>query len=411
MKYLSVCSGIEAATVAWEPLGWEPVGFSEIEPFPAAVLNHRFPGVKNYGDMTKFKEWNIERGSIDLLVGGTPCQSFSIAGLRKGLTDPRGNLMLTYGAIADHLRPRWIVWENVPGVLSSFSGENPPSELQPGQTWETTETSDFGGFLSMLAELGYGFAYRILDAQYIRVESHERAVPQRRRRIFVVGYLGDWRRAAAVLFESESLRRNTPPSRKAGERVAGCLTTGFGSRGIDSDQIANGNYQVSHTLNAHGGSGRLDYESETFIPSVSGTLQNNGKAAGSATQQDAENGMLVTQEVSPALRAQENTSNRLDSMAVVAFAQNSRDELREMEVPGALAAKPGMKQTSYLRQGLRVRRLTPKECSRLQGFPDNWAKIPWKGKPAEQCPDGPQYKSYGNSIAVNVMRWIGERIS
>ena len=164
MRYLSVCSGIEAASVAWHPLGWEPVGFSEIEPFPCAVLAHRFPNVKNYGDMTKHKEWNIEPGTVELLVGGTPCQAFSVAGLRRGLEDPRGNLMLTFGAIANHLRPTWIVWENVPGVLSSDGGR------------------DFGTFLGMLGELGYGFAYRVLDAQYF-------GVAQRRRRVFLVGYL------------------------------------------------------------------------------------------------------------------------------------------------------------------------------------------------------------------------------
>jgi DNA (cytosine-5)-methyltransferase 1 len=186
MKYLSLCSGIEAATVAWHPLGWEAVAYSEIERFPSEVLAHHYPNTPNLGDMTKFKEWSIE-SNVDLLVGGTPCQSFSVAGLRKGLDDPRGNLMLTYLAIADKYRPKWLVWENVPGVLSSNGGH------------------DFASFLRGLGELGYGFAYRVLDAQYF-------GVAQRRRRVFVVGYLGDWRPAAKVLFESESLRRDTPPS-------------------------------------------------------------------------------------------------------------------------------------------------------------------------------------------------------
>ena len=146
MKYLSVCSGIEAASVAWHHLGWQPVGFSEIEPFPSAVLAHHFPTVPNYGDMTKHEQWPIKPGTVDLLVGGTPCQSFSVAGLRKGLADPRGNLMLTYLAIAARLKPRWIVWENVPGVLSSNGGR------------------DFGSFLGALGQLGYGWAYRVLDA-------------------------------------------------------------------------------------------------------------------------------------------------------------------------------------------------------------------------------------------------------
>src|SRR3990172_1971070 len=121
MRYLSVCSGIEAATVAWYPLGWTPVAFSEIEPFPSKVLAHHYPNTPNLGDMTKFKEWT-DYDDINLLVGGTPCQSFSVAGLRKGLDDPRGNLMLTYGVVAKRYQPWWIVWENVPGVLSSHKG-------------------------------------------------------------------------------------------------------------------------------------------------------------------------------------------------------------------------------------------------------------------------------------------------
>ena len=208
MRYLSVCSGIEAATVAWHPLGWEAAAFAEIEAFPAAVLAHHYPAVPNYGDMTKHKEWDL--GAIDLLVGGTPCQSFSVAGLRKGLDDPRGNLMLTYLAIADQRRPRWLVWENVPGVLSSNGGK------------------DFGTFLGALAELGYGFAYRVLDAQFF-------GVAQRRRRVFVVGYLGDWRPAAAVLFEPESLRGDTAPRRETGQKVAGTFTARVNSGGWGSD--------------------------------------------------------------------------------------------------------------------------------------------------------------------------------
>jgi DNA-cytosine methyltransferase len=151
VRYLSVCSGIEAASVAWHPLGWQAVGFSEIEAFPRAVLAQRWPDVPLYGDMTQFKGW--PDAAFDVLVGGTPCQSFSVAGLRKGLDDPRGNLMLVYLAIADRDRPEWLVWENVPGVLSSNSGR------------------DFGAFLGGLAELGYGFAYRVLDAQYFGLPS------------------------------------------------------------------------------------------------------------------------------------------------------------------------------------------------------------------------------------------------
>ena len=171
------------------------------------MLAHHYPDVPNYGDMTKHKEWKND-GTVELICAGTPCQSFSVAGLRKGLDDPRGNLTLTYLAVLAQYRPRWMVWENVPGVLSVDGGKV------------------FGAFLGGLAELGYGFAYRVLDAQYF-------GVAQRRRRVFVVGYLGDWRPAAAVLFERESLCWNPAPSREAGKGIAPTIRSGAenGGRG------------------------------------------------------------------------------------------------------------------------------------------------------------------------------------
>jgi DNA (cytosine-5)-methyltransferase 1 len=208
MRFLSVCSGIEAASVAWKPLGWEAAAFAEIEPFPCSVLAHHYPTVPNLGDMTKFQEWPDV--AVDLLCGGTPCQSFSVAGLRKGLADPRGNLMLTFGAIAARYRPKWLVWENVPGVLSSNGGR------------------DFGAFLGMLGQLGYGFAYRVLDAQYF-------GVAQRRRRVFVVGCLGDWRSAAAVLFERHSLSGHPAPSRKAGKAAPTIPSRSTAGGGLGTD--------------------------------------------------------------------------------------------------------------------------------------------------------------------------------
>ena len=221
MRFGSVCSGIEAASVAWRPLGWEAAWLAEIEPFPSAVLAHHYPTVR--GDMTKFAEWPDD--AIDLLCGGTPCQSFSVAGLRKGLDDPRGNLMLTFGAIAARYRPRWLVWENVPGVLSSNEGR------------------DFGAFLGMLGQLGYGFAYRVLDAQYF-------GVAQRRRRVFVVGCLGDWRSAAAVLFERHSVSGHPAPSRQAGQgAAAGTLRSTDGGSDIDHARAA---HLVAHALTGEG---------------------------------------------------------------------------------------------------------------------------------------------------------------
>ena len=212
VRYASVCDGIGAAHVAWKPLGWECAWTSEIEPFPAAVVDHHF-GFANIGDMTKITEEMLNGyGPVDLLAGGTPCQSFSVAGLRGGLADPRGNLALRFVQLAAVMQPKWIVWENVPGVLSSGKGR------------------DFGTFLGALGELGYGFAYRVLDAQWF-------GVAQRRRRVFVVGYLGDWRRAAAVLFERESVFGN-PPTR--GAKGQGITSSPQGIAGNVSSKWAKG---------------------------------------------------------------------------------------------------------------------------------------------------------------------------
>ena len=195
MRYGSVCSGVEAASVAWHELGWEPVFFSEIEKFPSEVLAHHYPDVPNHGDMTKFKEWGYDSGSIDVLVGGTPCQSFSVAGLRGGLQDERGNLALVFMQMVEHLKPEWVIWENVPGVLSSNGGR------------------DFGSILGAMVELGYGWAYRILDAQYF-------GVPQRRRRVFLVGHSsGCPRRAASILFEFDSSAGDFEKGREEGQKI------------------------------------------------------------------------------------------------------------------------------------------------------------------------------------------------
>lgn len=366
MKYGSVCSGVEAATAAWHPLGWEPQWFSEIEKFPSAVLAHHYPDVPNLGDMTQFKEWPIDR-SIDLLVGGTPCQSFSVAGLRKGLDDPRGNLMLTYLAIAAQYQPKWLVWENVPGVLSSQRGR------------------DFGTFLGALGQLGYGFAYRVLDAQYF-------GVAQRRRRVFVVGYLGDWRRAAAVLFERESMSGHPAPSREAGQKAAPTVTQGApfsrtGNQRVEAEAI------VAQCLTTRTGSA-YDPTTET-LPIAFG-------AQNSANQGDS-----VSTEVTPTL-------DKSKTPAVAIQAQALKEKQPKSQGFGIDDSGVSYTLTSGDRHAVgtqsAVRRLTPTECERLQGFSDDFTQIPWRNKPAEDCPDGPRYKAMGNSMAVPVMRWIGERI-
>lgn len=541
-RYVSIFSGVEAASLAWEPLGWEPVAFSEIEPFPCAVLAERWPDVPNLGDITKI-DWKEEiDGAIDLVVGGSPCQSFSVAGKREGLKGASG-LMFEYIRCVQELRPRWFLWENVPGALTSEDG------------------GAFGQLLSEMDELGYGLAWRVLDAQFF-------GVAQRRRRLFLVGHLGA-ESPAEVLFEPDCLSGNPQSSREKrkelarragrsaacagfkysaaprantigyaeeqantltadwhapavfplpstalsqyGIEVAGCLT----ARGDSSPCADRGQNIVCMTgtqahchisdeiagcLTAHmgkddapvvvGGSDLQTYVCET---AHSGS---NGLGIG-------ESDIFPTLDTSsgPAVWAREN-----NALVPFGFAQNTRNEVRVISdgtVSGALAANPGMKQTTFvcthgtypineqiatrdkklgrgtglgvgadgdpaftllanhphmvaagsgsdpiamgdlnahtaicrnicptLKCGgdgamvasevgnvsngsnpMLVRRLTPLECERLQGFPDGHTLIAWKGKPAEECPDGPRYKAIGNSMAVPVMRWIGKRIA
>ena len=381
MNYLSVCSGIEAATVGWHHMGWKPIAFSEIEKFPSQVLAHHYPDVPNLGDMTKYKEWVLSE-PIDILVGGTPCQSFSVAGLRKGLDDPRGNLALTYVGILDKFRPKWCIWENVPGVLSSGGGR------------------DFGSFLGALGEVGYGWAYRVLDAQYF-------GVPQRRRRVFVVGCLGDWKSAAEVLFDSHSLSWNTKKGRKTRERVAYPIADSVGTlcardyKGINSDDAAGGGKlimtkKISPTLQTScndysraDGFTMMVYENH---PSDS-RVEEMGDVCQTVTSSWGTGGGNVpfVQNVAygfePGITKREGNPNRFTK-----------------EISPTLRAEMGDNQVS-MANSMAVRRLTPVECERLQGFPDNYTNI------KENCPDGARYKALGNSMAVPVMRWIGERIN
>jgi len=375
MIYASVCSGIEAATVAWHPLGWHAAFFAEIEPFPSAVLAHHYPTTPNYGDMTRYRDW--PDATLDLLVGGTPCQSFSVAGLRKGLADPRGNLALVFLGILDRVRPRWVVWENVPGVLSSNGGR------------------DVGAFLGGLAELGYGWAYRVLDARYF-------GVPQRRRRVFVVGHLGDWRRAAAVLFERQSLSGHPAPGRTAREGTAPTLAARVrGGGGLGTDAECDGALvpTLARCDTAREGQ-RQDWETETILP----TLTSNGDAHGGYRDADG----LVTHSLTSRYDSSDDGCGRGTPLVPIAF-QESQTGCREYADAGTLRADgPGHDPVgTRIRQGMAVRRLTLRECERLQGFPDDYTLIPYRGKLAR---DGPRYKALGNSMAVPVMRWIGERI-
>ena len=600
LRYLSVCSGMEAASVAWEPLGWKPVGFSEIEPFPCAILKHRFPDVPNFGDLTRYAEWPIAVGDVDVLIGGTPCQSFSVAGLRKGLEDPRGNLALTFLGLADKVRPRWIVWENVPGVLSSGKPKG----------------SDFACFLAGLGELGYGWAYRVCDAQFY-------GVPQRRRRVILVATSsGDWRTAAEVLSIAEGVSgylakgKQTRKKTTADVRssVAPSIPDTVGTLCADSHprcysgqdaytgrlipQAFGGNntsgpIEVATALTAHGGPhGRQDFASETFIAQgkshwegsgVHPTLNQSAKGSGGVGSSNQEifaqgGAYLVPGDTKPmmfkirggveansgvqggevgkmagkgflgnedqaftlattqdqwlaqpvpfrkAKRAQSTTddetwvegdvSNTLNNFdlgdtrtthAIVepiipihdmatrhagkrgdkqdgkgnglgvgqpgdpmnTLTKGDHHAVAYHTMPGSVAPTVGASGPPYSRTGnerveadalaitfkanvnepiafdtynqsvattnqalsssasdvnhygavltpqvpMAVRRLTPVECERLQGFPDNWSRISWKGKPEEDCPDGPRYKACGNSMAVPVIAYIGRSIA
>jgi DNA (cytosine-5)-methyltransferase 1 len=391
VRYASVCDGIGAAHVAWQPLGWQCSWTSEIEPFPAAVVEHHF-GFPNVGDMTKITEEMLdEHGTVDLLVGGTPCQSFSVAGLRGGLADPRGNLALRFVQLAAVMQPKWIVWENVPGVLSSGKGR------------------DFGTFLGALGQLGYGFAYRILDAQW-------HGVAQRRRRVFVVGHLGDWRRAAAVLFERESVFGN-PPTR--GATGQGITSSPEGIAGNVSSKWAKGTGGPAgdecYNLVAEP---QAFYSNDSYCdnippPNVTPPMKVCSVAAvaqGFTYSGYSNQPAWMTGDRTDCLPASGHSDGSHQGVGVAigfdGFQSGNPKATHQATEEGTgplIRHRPHCVATP-----MAVRRLTPRECERLQGFPDDFTAIEYRKKPAA---DGPRYRALGNSMAVPVMRWIGERIA
>lgn len=387
MRYGSVCSGIEAASAAWHHMGWEAAFFSEIEKFPCAVLQHRYPNVPLHGDFTTIKE--NEYGKIDLLVGGTPCQSFSVAGLRGGLDDDRGNLSLEFCRLAQREQPRWIVWENVPGVLSSNGGR------------------DFGSILGALEDIGYGIAYRVLDAQYF-------GVAQRRRRVFVVGYLGDWRPAAAVLFERHSMSGHPAPSRETRQEATGAAATGAGGSG----GVGGARPDLAGPLTAgmHKGPRGTEAVESGHVVAYRTTgndgCYETGSAIGALTTSTDPNSHVVTvgtlRAHHPGTAGVQSDTDHIVATYPIAW---SEELTASVDVAGTIQrGGSGGRYDGVMVPQSTVRRLTPVECERLQGFPDNFTAIPWRKKGAEDCPDGPRYKALGNSMAVPVMRWIGERI-
>ncbi|WP_418250201.1 phage N-6-adenine-methyltransferase [Enterobacter hormaechei] len=414
MKYGSVCSGIEAASKAWEPLGWKPAWFSEIEPFPSAVLANHWPEVTNLGDMTKIAD-AVRAGEVeapDVLVGGTPCQAFSIAGLREGLSDDRGQLTLSYVELANAIdakrRERGepesiIVWENVPGVLSSkdnafgcflavLAGES--SELQPaGGKW--THAGCVSGPERVIA-------WRVLDAQFF-------GVAQRRRRVFIVASARKGFDPAEVLFEFDSVRRDTAPRRETQKVVAALTARGVGTCGADDNQAqaghliafgggnTAGHIDVATACTAHGI--RLDFDTETFAVHGTQDPDTNCELAHTLGRNNGQENAIVTEPFTLAIRGR---------------SEGSTVEVRNDGTANALLTPNGGRAgmgVGAIGWGMQVRRLTPIECERLQGFPDDHTLIGWRGKDAAECPDGPRYKAIGNSMAVPVMRWIGERIA
>jgi DNA (cytosine-5)-methyltransferase 1 len=363
VRYLSLFSGIEACTQAWHPLGWLPVAFAEIEPFPCAVLAHHYPDVPNLGSVTDITDEQIKAlGPIDLVVGGSPCQDLSVAGKRAGFDGERSSLFFEQMRIFHAARrlcgARWLLWENVPGAFSSNRGADFAAVV--GEMAGCEFGVPRNGWKSAGVAVGPNglCEWRVLDAQYF-------GLAQRRRRVFALLDTGDWHSRQPVLLEPESLRGDSPPSRETQQAIA----DGAISRALTS----------SHTA-----TGRLDPNETTFIPTISGSLTANDL----------------------------NDPNDKTFLPSVAFTQNQQGEVRTDDVVGALTSggvKPGQGCPAAM-QGMAVRRLTPEECESLQGFPRGFTQIPYRKKPAHQCPDGPRYKALGNSMAVPVMRWIGERI-
>jgi len=439
IRYISLFSGIEAASVAWQHLGWQPVAFSDFDDFASAVLEHHYPDVPNVGDVTKH-DWTQYRGKCDLIIGGSPCQSFSIAGKRLGLSDPRGNLALHFLRVVADVQPRWFVFENVAGLLSSDEGR------------------DFGTFLSEVAKLGYGFAYRTLDSRFF-------GVPQKRRRVFVVGHIaGDWRGPAASLFDPESVQRDSKARRQTRQK---------------STRLANGSTSgESESLQADGERRRgmslqtpLNDPSETLVASyalgagnragiernVVGVAEDDVTTVGFWTSQSStQRSQMVNR--APCMSASTPTGVAFDKQSLnvpsVGFWSNESTTqhssmvdmqpcLRTQASAVAFDKTPvgftpwrrgGSEegifptQTAKHENGVAhlkeddidqdiipnlrysVRRLTPIECERLQGFPDDYTKVPYNGKPASECPKSKRYFALGNSMTTNVIRWIGEGI-
>ena len=458
MRYVSLFAGIEAATQAWHHMGWEPMAFADIDAFPSAVLAHHYPDVPNLGNVEGV-DWSEYRGKAEVVVGGSPCQSFSVAGKRLGMDDPRGNLALEFIRAVAEIQPTWFVFENVPGLLSSDGGR------------------DFGIFLGEVAKIGYGFAYRVLDSQFF-------GVPQRRRRVFVVGHIGgDWRSAASVLFERESLQGHSKESESQGKAITDYVRGSIDEPGGEpgrrveiyrksrraqskQDHETWVEDEVTNTLNTFDLGDIRATQLIAFEQNQRSEVRKTGVAGPIKAEKGSNNQTFIAQQkvyenhgmdsrinevdVSPAINARAGTGgNNLpivsetknwdgkdktgtlttrsmdqfmpdkdNFMAVVEPPETigfdwknvSQTNFDEKHSGAPVTAEGGLAVGHPVSKHMAVRRLTPLECERLQGFPDNYTQIAWRKKAPEDCPDGPRYKALGNSMAVPVMRWIGEGI-
>ena len=410
MKFLSLFSGIEAASVAWKDLGWQCVGVSEIEPFPCAVLKKHYPNVPNLGDITKItKEMLNELGPIDIVVGGSPCQSYSVAGNKKGLDDPRGQLMFDYIRVVRDTKPKWFIWENVPGVLSSNNGK------------------DFGSLLWEMEKLGYDLAWRVLD-------SKDFGVPQKRRRVFLVGHLGKGASPRQVLFESEGSSRHIEKSHQSREDNSTEIEDGVGTSSFRKSKRARNHddYEtwleedMVNTLNVFDSTNvrttqcivESQYyehhpnDSRTKGPlDLANTVSARYGTGGGNTPVVVET--MLDFNVASTLTARDWKGPSADWVNTTCqpklVVETVLDKARTLCARDGKDGGPGEEGMYAIERSnkLRVRRLTPLECERLMGFPDGYTEIEWKGKSLENCPVSHRYKCLGNSMVTNVIKWLG----
>ena len=410
MKFLSLFSGIEAASVAWKDLGWQCVGVSEIEPFPCAVLKKHYPNVPNLGDITKItKEMLNELGPIDIVVGGSPCQSYSVAGNKKGLDDPRGQLMFDYIRVVRDTKPKWFIWENVPGVLSSNNGK------------------DFGSLLWEMEKLGYDLAWRVLD-------SKDFGVPQKRRRVFLVGHLGKGASPRKVLFESAGSSRHIEKSHQSREDNSTEIEDGVGTSSFRKSKRARNHddYEtwleedMVNTLNVFDSTNvrttqcivESQYyehhpnDSRTKGPlDLANTVSARYGTGGGNTPVVVET--MLDFNVASTLSARDWKGPNADWVNTTCqpklVVETVLDKARTLCARDGKDGGPGEEGMYAIERSnkLRVRRLTPLECERLMGFPDGYTEIEWKGKSLENCPVSHRYKCLGNSMVTNVIQWLG----